>query len=493
VKTDSVDLIWGALRRSLWIILVLVVLGIVQMNVIRQRQGENYSATARVILSPTDLAASAFGSGFVDPERLDEAEDALVRAPQLYAQAASRANGSLGSGEELSAATQVSRDGLTLGFTVFSTDPVRAQRIANAVASTYPGWRADVATAAIERSINSVREQISETGADANLTEQLNRLEVLKTLTTGNVLLVNRARGATKVRPNPVRDSMLGLFLGLFVGLVLVGLRETLDTRVRSEFDVEELLDVPVVGTVERLPRGNRLVVLGPHGERYGDVYGLLAASLGHSKNAKGSVIAVTSATANEGKTTTAANLAAALAKRNADVVLVDLDSRNPMVGKVFGLPPSAPGTDDVIGNKVPLDRALRRVVLDGRGPTGGRGTAAAGAGGNGTGSLRLLPMGRSWRDGVAPFRSQLPAFTTTLRKQADYVIIDTPPALATPDITELVKIVDMVLIVVRQGRASRRSLTSLSRLVRRWPDVTVNAVLVDTANKDAYTYYAKR
>ena len=70
--------------------------------------------------------------------------------------------------------------------------------------------------------------------------------------------------------------------------------------------------------------------------------------------------------------------------------------------------------------------------------------------------------------------------------------MIDTPPALSTPDVTELAKFVDMVLLVVRHGRVSRRNLQSLRRLHRTWPDVDVQAVLVGVpTDGSTYSYYS--
>ena len=58
-------------------------------------------------------------------------------------------------------------------------------------------------------------------------------------------MLVQRATGATKTSPAPVRDTLLGAMIGLMLALLLVGIREALDTKIRSEEDIEELLDTP--------------------------------------------------------------------------------------------------------------------------------------------------------------------------------------------------------------------------------------------------------
>ena len=488
------EILTGALRRSLWIVALTVVLGVIALNLVRSREGPEFQATAHVLLSPTDLGLAITGfQTFVDPERLDDAEIELAEARQLYLEAAERTDATA---PELSSAVSVDLDGNTLQFTATDDDADHAVEMVNAVAETYRGWRADVAGEAIDDAIAQVRSQIRESGATAELRDQLNRLQLLRRLSAGRVLLVETARDAVQTRPNPVRDSILGALLGLFFGLVAVAFREAVDTRVRSETEVEELLEVPVVGTVETLPRRTQLVAFGVRNERYADMYALLAANLAQGrKSGEHSVIAVTSATASEGKTTTASNLAAALARRNARVLLVDMDTRRPTLAKVFRIPPTTPGLDAVIARKAKLDDALWTVSLNGRRPDA-HGTAVLTgeepqpeADGR-PGSLQVLPLSIGRAGSGLAYSERLPGFFKELQRRADYVVIDTPPALATAEMTEISRLVDVVLVVVRHGRVSRRSLGALTRMYRSWPGVRVNAVLVDAPRHEGYSYY---
>ena len=504
MSSEGVETLKLVARRSLWIVVLLVVVGAAMMTAIRQRQGPEYRATARVVLSPTDLAAALAGfQGYVDPALVDDTERRLASSSQFFAHVAAETDGSLGSASELRSATDVSKADATVTFNVVGSDDNLVVRIANALAGRYRDWRAEVSGNAIRSAITQVEAQLSsEQTRDPSLVDELNRLKVLETLTSGNVLIVERARGAVKTRPSPIRDAIIGGFIGLFVALLVVAAREAIDTRVRSEGEIEDLLNVPVVGTVEVLPRRTKLVAGDRRNQRYGDMYALLAASIVRTKEEGRAVIAVTSATAEEGKTTTASNLAAALARRNADVLLVDLDSRKPSLARLFKIPQTAPGIDEVIERKVSPERAMWTVSLNGRSlsafPYRAQ-TAAAGQDGvaaeNGerteAGSLRVLPMRPAAKDGLVQRSPRLRPMIAALRKKADYVLLDTPPALSVPDMTEIAQLVDMVLIVVRHGRVSRRSLNALTRLHRNWPDVQLVAVLVGTPrHEDSYAYY---
>jgi Mrp family chromosome partitioning ATPase/capsular polysaccharide biosynthesis protein len=503
MSSEGVETLKLVARRSLWIVVLLVILGAALMTAIRQRQGPEYRATARVVLSPTDLAAALAGfQGYVDPELVDDTEQRLASSRQFFAHVAAETDGSLGSESELRSATEVSKADATVTFTVIGSDENLVVRIANAVAGRYRDWRAEVSGNAIRSAIDQVEAQLdSEQTRDPSLVDELNRLKVLETLTSGNVLLVERARGAVQTRPSPIRDAIIGAFIGLFIALLVVAAREAIDTRVRSEGEIEDLLNIPVVGTVEVLPRRTKLVASDRRNQRYGDMYALLAASIARTKEDGKAVIAITSATAEEGKTTTASNLAAALARRNADVLLVDLDSRKPSLAQLFKIPNTAPGIDEVIDRKVSPERAMWTVSLNGRSLSAFpyRSPEVApddGTGGNGgepasTGSLRVLPMRAAAKDGVVQRSPRLRPMIAALRKTADYVLLDTPPALSVPDVTEIAQLVDMVLIVVRHGRVSRRSLNALTRLHRNWPDVQLAAVLVGTPrHEDSYAYY---
>jgi Mrp family chromosome partitioning ATPase len=495
VNTQGIETLKAALRRSLWLIVLLVVVGAVLMSVLRHTQGAEYEAEARVVLSPTDLSQLFSGSSaYVDPDLVDETEKELARARELFERAAASTGNRDGDGSDLRAATTVEKDDTTISFTATADDPERAVGIANSVAETYPVWRAEIASSAIENAISQVQVQLrEEAGSRTDLLEQLNRLKVLKTLTSGNVLLVESARSADKIRPAPLRDSIIGGLIGLFIAAVLVALREAVDTRVRSEEEIEDVLDVPVVGSVESLPRGVSVVGSGRKSERFGDMYALLAANVAQDASPQTTTIAVTSATAREGKTTTASNLAVALARRNARVVLLDLDTRKPAIAKLFSIPEGVPGLEQALRQRVRLDHLMWSVSLNGAGPA--RRTRHAvpvesAEDGDGDGSLRVLPLKTSLRGGVSPHLERLEEVLKSLARYGDYIVIDTPPALALPDVTELSKLVDQVLVVVRHGRVTRRGLVALSRLHRSWPQVKTSAVLVGVPRQDAYSYY---
>jgi non-specific protein-tyrosine kinase len=308
------------------------------------------------------------------------------------------------------------------------------------------------------------------------------------------------AEGAAKTSPAPVKDSLLGFSIGLVIALLVVGLREAIDTTVRSEADVEELLSAPVLATVRSLPRRARIVTYGRHEAAFADTYALLAANLAQSRaQHKKTVVALTSAVSREGKTTTAANLAVALARRGTSIVLADLDFRRPALSELFNIPKTAPGVLQILAGKASVEDCLWSVTLTGTRPRVSQNGALDGVlrtnGKDSTsGSLVILPAGGAVGTETAHISMRLGPLIETLRARGDFVIADTPPALLTVEMSELSHLIDEVIVVVRQGRVTQRSLRSLSRQARTWPADVAGAVLTDAPpGEEQYTYYGSR
>jgi Mrp family chromosome partitioning ATPase len=208
--------------------------------------------------------------------------------------------------------------------------------------------------------------------------------------------------------------------------------------------------------------------------------------------------MAVTSSIPREGKTSTAANLAVAIARRGSNVILADFDFRKPALAETFGIPERAPGALQVMSGRTRFDNACWTASLDGPkpqlenpegGPTHPPKTGGARAP-KSNGSLRIVPAGGVTR--AAPQQEQLQYLIELLRADADLVILDTPPALLAVEVAEIARLVDVVLLVVRQGRVSQRNLRNLQRQLRAWPAEVVGAVMTDVQADNQYGYYGR-
>ena len=500
MKPSAAEALKAAIRRSLPIVAVLMVIGALAVNAFKQIQGPRYSATARVYHSTTDLstAVTQIDPGFVDPVRVMDTALSLAGSPEPYERAARRIGGTA---TELQKQTAVGGSGQVdiLAFTTTAGDPDRAELVVNAVADAYVGWRADIQSQAITRAIDQLSSQTTSTPSSrADLEDELDRLRVMRTLASGGATVIERANEAPKVSPAPVRDTLLGASLGLVIGLLLAGAREAFNTRVRSESDVEDALEKPVLATIQSLPKRAGIVVVGRHESRWGDTYALLAANLMQIRSAKDGpmVLAVTSSIAGEGKTTTASNLAVAMAMRGQRVVIAEFDLRKPTIGRMFKIPLDSPGVIQLVDGKATLDSAIWKIEVNGSGPSGI--VAVPPGTGNGAGphgseaSLRVIAAGGHERGARVARSPQVPKLLAKLGASADVVLLDTPPALATVEMAELSASVDAVLVVVRHGRVTRRSLVALNRQAEGWRADIVGAVLTDSPSEEDEYYYTR-
>src|SRR5919198_32588 len=465
MTSGGAEALKAAIRRSLFLIVLLVLLGIVSVNAFKQLRGPRYQASARVLVSPTNLVQIITNTApsFVDPNRVEATARALAGSPEVYRRAADRNGGTLGSPSEMQTATSVTggTDNDILTFSARGTDPGRTVGIANAVANAFIIWRAALNSETIRKTESAVAAKLAslpKSGpARGDLQSLLNKLDALSTATAGDTQLVASATSAKKTSPAPVKDTLLGFSIGLVIALLVVALREAVDTTVRSESDIEELLAAPVLATVRTLPRRTKMVTYGRHEAAYSDSYALLAA-----------------------------NLAVSLARRGHSVLLADFDFRKPALTDLFQIPHEAPGVLQVLNGQARLEDVVWSVTLTGARPrvskngalpaptasTNGKETEAGG------GSLVLLPSGGAVRSQSGTLSQRLGPLLKQLRIRADFIIVDTPPALLTVEMAELSQLIDDVLVVVRQGRVTQRSLRSLSRQARSWPAEVTGAVL---------------
>ena len=510
MTSGGAEALRAAIRRSLPLIIGLIVLGIVGVNIFKAVQGPQYSANAKVLISTTSLSSIITGTepSFVDPNRVQQTAIGIAGSPKVYAEAASSTDEAYGDAGELKGATTVTGDSASdlITFSASTADPDTAVGTVNAVARAYLDFRQQVADNQIQDTLDGLESRVNTLPEGSpertNLEDQISQLEVLQA-DPGEAQLVEPAESADQTSPSPFRDSILGFSLGLIIALLAVALREAIDTTVRSEANVEDLLAAPVLASVRPMPRRTRMVTYGRHEAAFADTYALLAAQLERrDPSGKATVLAITSALSQEGKTTTAANMAVAAGRRGLRVVLADFDFRKASVADLFRIPHTANGALQVMSGTAALDDVLWSVTLEGRAPRVHlNGGPAPDADSNGDeeaqdssgGTLHVLPSGGVIPTRKVPQRSRLAVLLRELRERSDLVILDTPPALLTVEVAEISKLIDTVLVVVRSGRVSQRNLRALGRQARTWPAEIAGAVVTDVRTQGEYSYYGSK
>jgi capsular exopolysaccharide synthesis family protein len=325
-----------------------------------------------------------------------------------------------------------------------------------------------------------------------NIQDSITTLRQAQVTHLGAASLANPAASAAQLAPNTVRNSIVGVILGLVIGVALVFAREAFDTRVHSADEAAALLGLPLLGRLPRpekeLRRTDRLALMVDPGGHASETYRKLRVSLEFANlDPQAKVILTTSAVPQEGKSTTAGNLAVAIASAGKRVILVDLDLRAPYIDRFFGISGRA-GLTHVILGQVGLDEALVPVVVPG--------AAMAGLDGNGDAPsqpkalLHVLPAGEMPQDPSSLLASRrLSALLDELRNRADVVIVDTPPVLPVSDTLSLMALADGYVVVSRLDLVRRGMLHEMRRELEQARAVGLGAIVTDADAEAGYGY----
>jgi len=514
-------------RRRKWIILQAVVLVPLLAVLYSLHQQKLYQAEAQVLLSSQNLAAQLTGTQStginLQPDRIAQTQADVARVPQLAQRVLGRVPGTGLTPEQFlldsSVTTAANADILTLSVT--NHDPVLAQRLVNAYATAYTLYRRQLDTASISKALASVDSRIKalvksgdrHSALYATFVDRQQTLATMEALQTGNASVVTRADNVVQVQPKPSRNGILGLVLGIMLGIGLAFLWEALDTRVRSAEEIGEKLGglallARVPSPSKKVRAERRLVMLDEPTGTQAETFRMLRTNLDFvSLDRDARTIMVTSAVEQEGKSTTIANLAIAMARAGRRVVLVDLDLRRPYIDKFFGV--EGPGITQVALGHVPLDQALATVAIADAGPpeTSLGETARSGrvkvTGGNGNGNgngngqakvvkglLQVLPSGPIPPDpGEGVNTHALSEVLAELRDRFDVVLIDAPPVLRVGDAMTLSTKVDGVIVVARMKVVRRQMLSELARQLHAMPTPVLGFVATAASEEEGYGY----
>jgi capsular polysaccharide biosynthesis protein/Mrp family chromosome partitioning ATPase len=272
-----------------------------------------------------------------------------------------------------------------------------------------------------------------------------------------------------RVSPQPLRVLGFAGVLGLALGLVLAFARESLDDRIRSRGEAEEVFGAPVIGA---LPPGfrDRPSTDGPAQPKpeAEEALQLLRANLEAPVSGTGSTILVTNALDGDRPATIVANLGVVLARTGQDVLCIDADVHRPILDRLLGVPQPTRGLVSVIEDGVSPEDAIQEVKL--ARPSG----AARTSEGEPAGRLKLLPVGAPVSDGsVAASSHGLLEVVTHLPNRPGFVLIHSPGLLSlSPDgAASIISAVDNVLVVARHGtsrEAAERVRSTLEKLGTR-------------------------
>ncbi|HEX6268700.1 MAG TPA: polysaccharide biosynthesis tyrosine autokinase [Anaerolineales bacterium] len=245
------------------------------------------------------------------------------------------------------------------------------------------------------------------------------------------------------VRPRVQLNTILGAGVGLVLALGLIFLLDFLDDTFKSLKDFSQSEEVSILGSVRRIrgrkPSDKVVARLQPHSP-ITESYRLIRSRIRFKRGDNpAQAIMVTSSMPREGKSLTAANLAVVFAQADFKTVVVDGDLRNPLLHELFNVENDV-GLGDVLSSDVmQVEDCLKETPVD---------------------NLRILTSGKALADPSWQLGSErMEEIITNLKKIADFVIFDSPPALVFADATALSRRMDGVIVVIQAGKTKRRAI----------------------------------
>ncbi len=438
------------LRKGWLLILAITVVAIGAAAAYSFIKTPEYSATSKVFVSVQGGASTSDlvqGNTFTQNRVKSYAE--LVTTPKVLTPVVDQLGLDMTVSELANAITATAPlDTSLIQIDAMSIDPVQAADIANAT------------SASLARVVDDIEAPDSTTGASpVKITPVTDALVPL-----------------APVSPNIPLNIALGALIGLALGIGIAVLRETLDTRIRNEHDVNAISETPIVGGIAfdaKAAERPLIVQADPRSIRAESFRALrtnfqfLGAGTGGERR---STFVFTSSVQAEGKTTTVANLAIALSDAGRSVVVVDADLRRPRLADILGLE-GAVGLSDLLIGRARLNDVIQ--------PWG-------------AGSLDVLPAGR-----IPPNPSELLGSSTMvdvirkLEERYEYVLFDAAPLLPVTDAAVLSTYASGTIIVVAAGRTRKAQLrgTLMALLNVETKPVGFVITMLPTKGPDAYSY----
>lgn len=276
-----------------------------------------------------------------------------------------------------------------------------------------------------------------------NLLSRMRETSMSSSIETQNARLVDRATPALRpTSPNVPLNLALGFMGGLVLGTAFAFFVAYVDDRVKSSFDIESVIGLPLVGIIPEIKRMDQpdkaQIVVNNQDRQVVESFLTLHSSLrlkDESKRAQ--AILVTSTIPGEGKSFTTTNLALTFAAHGEKVVVIDCDLRKPNVHKSFRLE-NLKGVIDVCAGTHTIDEVVCKAVHP---------------------NLDVIPAGGRAKNPTQILNSRnFELMLADLRKRYDRVFVDTPPLAAVSDALIILPLVDGSIFAIFFNRVRRKA-----------------------------------
>ena len=496
---------------KLLILLVGAVMG-AAAYVVTSRQPAQYQAASKLLVNQSPaagLSSITSGQTVTDPtalERLTSTQIHLAQTPAVARAALLAAGvGGMTAGQLLANTTlteEANADIIDVSVTAGS--PQVAERLSAAFATAFANYQAQLVRAQLSRELSGVQTTIGSQLRAAGLDQSrlTNSVSFQQLLTVRNGLaaasaaaprssvLASVPQTATKTAPRPTRNAALAAFLGLLLGCGLAFLLDARYRRARSTNEIGAVLGLNLLARIPAPARrwrsrpGSAVTMLSDPGSVQAEAIKMLQANLELARldrPARAQAVLFTSAVGQEGKSTTVANLAVSLAQAGRSVAVVDADLRQPSLSRLFQVP-QQPGLAELALGEVSPERVADLLA--------GVNLGAALRPPSVRGAVRVLPAGRPQEQPDRLLSSPaLPAVFAALRKDTEWILVDTPPMTNFYDAFLVSQHVDALVAVARVWFVQLPTLAEFGRLLASAPVLPLGYVATGVGHGNTAKY----
>jgi Mrp family chromosome partitioning ATPase len=495
------------LRANWWLILLVAVLcGGVGFG-LSALQKKSYDATASLAINDPNQDLAVLGSSNVSsqtPLQLASIHAPNVTRPEVLQRVKHDLKSPLTT-TQLKDAVTVGIDPNSFLVTVDaqSRSATQAAAIANGFAEadsslTNAESRAQFATQATQLN-NRLRGQLkaADPTTKAFYVEKLSELQSLASIATPVKVSAQATVPSSPTSPKPARNTAAAAVLGLLLGVALAYARKAFDRSIRRGDEVEHQFNQPVVGRIRSEAFGRGRSKSEAPNEPLADIdaeaFRILRHNVRYLTAGDGvRTLAVTSAMAQEGKSTVAVHLAAANADAGKRTMLIECDLRRPVLADRLGIARGPGLTDYLTGHATPQE--VLQVVAPRQASQNGSGPAHSESARFEPAPLVCITAGTAApRPADLLSSARFQEFLSEVSGAYDSVILDCAPLLSVADTLEIIPYVSAFVLCVRLRKTTREQSYSARAALERIPTPAMGIVLTDVKERedDYYGYYA--
>jgi capsular exopolysaccharide synthesis family protein len=459
------------IRERWWLLAVAFVVCTGATAVISLRATKQYTATATLLIQPSNLTTLVNPSQSTDSatQARQQSDYLFLLSSNAVAAIVKQATGSTLSVTDLQGkvdATAESNNDL-IDVAVTDPEPGRASRLANGFANGLVSYLNNSDQSRIGSAETAILAQLKTVPVNSEqahaLDQALAQVTALRTVENNAVSVINPAQVPdSPSSASAKRNTAIGAVVGIVLGIALAFLFDLFDRRVKSADELERAYGMPTLATVPYAR--NR-----PSTEREKRIelepFRILRDSLSYvSLRDPVRVVVVTSAVPEEGKTRVATGLARAAAATGRRIALIEADLHRPAVAGELGLARTGRGLTNALVEGKGVKSLMTSIV--------------------GSEALSVLLSGPLTPNSSELLRSDtMGNVLDELSSVYDLVIIDAPPLLPVADVHVLLdkRQVDVCVMVARPNQVSRDQIRSALAILRRHPEIgsglVINAV----------------